>query len=321
MTMTSVSSISRYDDVPPPAPNTVARPTTEGACQVRLHESMLFVPITALANFWAMKFISLVDFEQEKKPTAGGPCLVLRRAETVGSAVQGFVPRRRPQLAVLAHERPGEALVRGVAVGHGTSVGTLRSRGSAQAERSPSPSLVDVAAVVLFAVARQPLARRADGVGEVLDDRRAVRRRRRCRLAGVAGRRGGRAEVGARRRGRVGGDGGWSACSAAHGSCRTAARRCRSSSSRRSCCWRSIVGWRGSGRPLSADARYARLGRHRGRNARRRNRHQPVRGQPALSRPLPTSWRPCSLASAPSPPPRSSWTVRPAAPVASASSR
>ena len=43
---TSVSSISRYDEVPPPAPNTVARPTTLGACQVRLHESMLFVRIT-----------------------------------------------------------------------------------------------------------------------------------------------------------------------------------------------------------------------------------------------------------------------------------
>jgi hypothetical protein len=33
---------------------------------------MLFVPITARANFWAMKFISLVDFEHEKKPTADG---------------------------------------------------------------------------------------------------------------------------------------------------------------------------------------------------------------------------------------------------------
>ena len=33
---------------------------------------MLFVPITARANFWAMKFISLVDFEHEKKPTAEG---------------------------------------------------------------------------------------------------------------------------------------------------------------------------------------------------------------------------------------------------------
>jgi hypothetical protein len=34
---------------------------------------MLFVPMTARANFWAMKFISLVDFEQEKNPTAEGP--------------------------------------------------------------------------------------------------------------------------------------------------------------------------------------------------------------------------------------------------------
>ncbi len=51
--MQSVSSISRYDEVPPPAPKTVARPTTEGACQVLLHESMLLDPITTRANFWA----------------------------------------------------------------------------------------------------------------------------------------------------------------------------------------------------------------------------------------------------------------------------
>ncbi len=38
---------------PPPAPNTVARPTTEGACQVRLQESMLFDPMAMRANFWA----------------------------------------------------------------------------------------------------------------------------------------------------------------------------------------------------------------------------------------------------------------------------
>ena len=66
--MTSVSSISRYDDVPPPAPNTVARPTTLGACQVRLQESMLFVPITWRANFCARKFISFVALEHEKIP-------------------------------------------------------------------------------------------------------------------------------------------------------------------------------------------------------------------------------------------------------------
>jgi hypothetical protein len=51
--MTSVSSISRYDEVPPPAPKTVARPATLGACQVRLQESMLLEPMTARANFCA----------------------------------------------------------------------------------------------------------------------------------------------------------------------------------------------------------------------------------------------------------------------------
>ena len=47
----SASSTSRYELVPPPAPNTVVRPTTLGACQVRLQLSMLFEPRTARANF------------------------------------------------------------------------------------------------------------------------------------------------------------------------------------------------------------------------------------------------------------------------------
>jgi hypothetical protein len=51
--MKSVDSISSYEVVPPPAPNTVDRPTTEGACQVRLQESMLFDPSTTLVNFCA----------------------------------------------------------------------------------------------------------------------------------------------------------------------------------------------------------------------------------------------------------------------------
>src|SRR5207248_3004733 len=51
--MTSVSSTSRYELVPPPAPKTVARPTTLGACQVRLQLSILFVPITERTNFCA----------------------------------------------------------------------------------------------------------------------------------------------------------------------------------------------------------------------------------------------------------------------------
>ena len=47
----SVSSASRYELVPPPAPNTVVRPTTLGACQVRLQLSMLFEPSATRTNF------------------------------------------------------------------------------------------------------------------------------------------------------------------------------------------------------------------------------------------------------------------------------
>ena len=72
-TITSVSSISWYELVPPPAPNTVARPTTLGACQVRLQLSMLFVPMATRANFCATKLTSLVAFEHEKIPSAFGP--------------------------------------------------------------------------------------------------------------------------------------------------------------------------------------------------------------------------------------------------------
>ncbi len=38
---------------PPPMPKTVARPTTLGACQVRLQESMLLLPTAVRANFCA----------------------------------------------------------------------------------------------------------------------------------------------------------------------------------------------------------------------------------------------------------------------------
>src|SRR5438046_9319854 len=71
--MTSFSSISWYELVPPPAPKTVARPATLGACQVRLQLSMLLLPITTRANFCAMKFISLVLLEQLKRPKLRGP--------------------------------------------------------------------------------------------------------------------------------------------------------------------------------------------------------------------------------------------------------
>ena len=66
---------------------------------------MLLVPITARANFWAMKFISLVDFEQEKKPIALAAVRVAGGPEPVGGAPERFVPDGRTQLAVVAHER------------------------------------------------------------------------------------------------------------------------------------------------------------------------------------------------------------------------
>ena len=72
-TMRSVSSASRYELVPPPAPKTVARPATLGACQVRLQLSMLLLPSTARENFCAAKLTSLVAFEQQKTPKVVGP--------------------------------------------------------------------------------------------------------------------------------------------------------------------------------------------------------------------------------------------------------
>lgn len=66
--MTSVSSTSLYELVPPPAPKTRARPATLGACHVRLQLSMLLEPMTTRANFCAMKFISFVDLEQLNRP-------------------------------------------------------------------------------------------------------------------------------------------------------------------------------------------------------------------------------------------------------------
>lgn len=51
--MKSVFSISSYELVPPPAPKTVARPATLGACQVRLQLSMLLLPKIVRMNFCA----------------------------------------------------------------------------------------------------------------------------------------------------------------------------------------------------------------------------------------------------------------------------
>src|SRR4029078_10078330 len=57
------------------APRIVVRPTTLGACQVRLQLSTLLFPNTDRANFDARKLSSLVAFEQLKIPVAVRPCL------------------------------------------------------------------------------------------------------------------------------------------------------------------------------------------------------------------------------------------------------
>src|SRR3954470_9237796 len=72
---TSVFSASSYEEVDPPAPNTVARPTTLGACHVRLQLSMLLLPKATRASFEARKFTSLLDLEHEKIPIAFWPFL------------------------------------------------------------------------------------------------------------------------------------------------------------------------------------------------------------------------------------------------------
>src|SRR5215207_7522814 len=71
----SVCSASSYELVEPPAPRIVVRPTTLGACQVRLQLSTLLLPNTDRANFDARKLTSLVDFEQLKIPVAVRPFL------------------------------------------------------------------------------------------------------------------------------------------------------------------------------------------------------------------------------------------------------
>ena len=91
-------SISSYEEVPPPAPKTVVRPTTLGACQVRLQLSTLLLPITARVNFWAMKFISFVVLEQLNMPNAFGP-LVRARAKPAAA-------RSRASSQVAGRKRP-----------------------------------------------------------------------------------------------------------------------------------------------------------------------------------------------------------------------
>src|SRR5260370_32454219 len=106
--MTLVSSASWYEDVPPPAPNTVARPATLGACQVRLQLSMLLLCITTRVNFWAMKFSSLVVLEQLNIPKAWGPiCRAASKpAAALANASSQEAGRSRPPSRTSGSVRP-----------------------------------------------------------------------------------------------------------------------------------------------------------------------------------------------------------------------
>ena len=83
---------------------------------MRLQESMLLVPITARASFWAMKFISLVDFEQEKKPMELPPWVSRAVRNPSAARLERFVPRGRTKHAVVPYERLCEPLQRAMLV-------------------------------------------------------------------------------------------------------------------------------------------------------------------------------------------------------------
>src|SRR5437764_9507631 len=92
--MTSLSSTSRYELVPPPAPNTVARPTTLGACQVLLQLSTLFDPSTTRENFCVAKFSSLVALEQLKTPVSAPSSSAVRKPAAARSSASSQLAGR-----------------------------------------------------------------------------------------------------------------------------------------------------------------------------------------------------------------------------------
>ena len=106
-TIRSVSSASRYELVPPPAPNTVARPATEGACQVRLQLSMLLLPRTTRANFWAAKLTSLVALRAAEDPERPGPCAAPAARSPAASG-----PALRPRWRDAGHRSGGRRRAR-----------------------------------------------------------------------------------------------------------------------------------------------------------------------------------------------------------------
>src|SRR2546421_10112424 len=87
-------STSSYELVPPPAPNTVARPTTLGACQVLLQLSTLFEPSTTRENFCVAKFSSLVALEQLKTPVSAPSSSAVRNPAAARSSASSQLAGR-----------------------------------------------------------------------------------------------------------------------------------------------------------------------------------------------------------------------------------
>ena len=78
---------------------------------MRLQLSMLLLPSTTRANFWAAKLTSLVAFEQLKRPNVVGPCasIAARKPVAARSSASSQVAGRRSRSGVaVADERLGE---------------------------------------------------------------------------------------------------------------------------------------------------------------------------------------------------------------------
>ena len=91
----SVCSTSSYELVPPPAPNTVARPTTDGACQVRLQlvDVVAAEDLTAELPSDEVHLVRGLRAAEHPRPPAG--VALDGAAEPLGGPVEGLVPGGR----------------------------------------------------------------------------------------------------------------------------------------------------------------------------------------------------------------------------------
>ena len=92
-------------------PNTVARPATLGACQVRLQLSMLFEPITDARELLRGEVHLVRALRTAEEAERLGAVLVRRPPAARRRAVERFVPGRRTKraAAAIAHHRLGQS--------------------------------------------------------------------------------------------------------------------------------------------------------------------------------------------------------------------